>query len=232
MTKQDEYRELVQKRKECARCQDLVNPAQCCKGDYDGEEIGPWSLWQGYLDARLLVVGQDWGDERCFRGDRGRDTASNPTNRTIVELLEVAGVQINPVGSECPHKGRVFLTNAILCLKSGGLQAPVKKPWFENCGKEFLLPLIRIVRPEVVVTLGVRAFEAIVSAVGGKPATGSFREIVEDPNGFEIDAGIRLFPRYHCGRRILNTHRKIEQQREDWKKIGQFLKRGMAFNRC
>lgn len=232
MSKQDDYSKLVQKRKRCKLCQDgLVNPSQCCNGNHDREKIGPWSFWQGNLDARIMVVGQDWGDVKYFADHRGMANPSNPTNRTLVELLEVAGIQINPVGANNAGKERIFLTNAILCLKSGGLQGPVKKPWFENCGKEFLLPLIRIVRPEVVVTLGVRAYKAIVSAIGGKLATGPFHDIVENPNGFEIGDGVRLFPRYHCGQRVLNRHRKIAQQHKDWKKIGRYLKRGVALNR-
>ena len=36
--------------------------------------------------------------------------------------------------------------------------------------------------------------------------------------------GISAFAVYHCGARILNTHRKIEEQIRDWERIGAYLR--------
>jgi hypothetical protein len=41
--KQQRYLDLVNERKACARCPDLVNPSQCAGGVYDSNAIGPWS---------------------------------------------------------------------------------------------------------------------------------------------------------------------------------------------
>ena len=41
---------------------DLKEPSEIENGKYDKEDsIGPWSLWQGNLEAQILVIGQDWG---------------------------------------------------------------------------------------------------------------------------------------------------------------------------
>lgn len=62
MTKREKYQLLVKKRKGCHLCNSITNPAKVENGTYDSDEIGAWSLWQGNLDAELLIVGQDWGD--------------------------------------------------------------------------------------------------------------------------------------------------------------------------
>ena len=81
------YRSLVKKRKACHACAGLTNPSDCAGGSYDSEHVGPWSLWQGKLDAELMVVGQDWGDEEYFVTNRGHDAAHNKTNETLRALL-------------------------------------------------------------------------------------------------------------------------------------------------
>lgn len=73
MTKANAYEELVAARKACNRCHELENPAQVEGGRWDCEQIGAWSLWQGNLDAKLMVVGQDWGGTDYFLKNQGRD---------------------------------------------------------------------------------------------------------------------------------------------------------------
>src|SRR5688572_20246434 len=83
-----QYKTLVQARKACRACGDgLVNPSVCADGRYDAAHLGPWSRWQGNLDARVMIIGQDWSDRQTFEKCKGSDDMKNPTNRTLVELL-------------------------------------------------------------------------------------------------------------------------------------------------
>src|SRR5262245_27360720 len=119
------YDGLVRERKACRACEretengrGLVNPSVCDAGRYDSDHIGPWSRWQGQLDATVMVVGQDWADVGTFERCQGRDDLEgppNPTNTTLLQLLRSAGVDCTPGGDG--GRGPVFLTNAILCLK-------------------------------------------------------------------------------------------------------------------
>ena len=215
------YGSLVDARKRCRQCCaiGLTNPASIQDGKFDSEEIGPWTQWNGDTNARLLVVGQEWGDVASFERQRGRDTAS-PTNQMLRELLASVGLPVNQAPTPAGASG-VFLTNAALCLKLGGAQAPVQGEWFENCGRSFLRAQVEIVRPAVVVTLGDRAYRAMRQAFD-LPRAG-FRRAVNLRAAIPLPTGGFLVPVYHCGQRILNTHRKRAAQFEDWQLVQQLL---------
>jgi hypothetical protein len=201
--KQDLYAELVRARKACRLCcPQLTNPSAFEDGRYDSEHIGPWSRWQGNLDAKVLVVGQDWCDTRYFKKHSGWEKRGNRTNTTLVKLLGSIGLSVPSPGTSPTSVPTVFFTNAVLCLKEGGLQGPVRSEWFLNC-RSYLRRQIEIVRPLVVVGLGQRAFESILAAFDLTPP--AFRAAVQDPLGTAIPPGSRVFAVYHCGSRILNT---------------------------
>ena len=221
LAKNSQYSALVQARKECTICAGLVNPAHCSSGVYDSGEIGPWTRWQGALDAELMLVGQDWGDVRYFEKYAGLDSPKNPTNLRLQELLAEAGFNVTS-GSQDLDRGSIFLTNAILCLKSGGMGAPVRAAWFTECGRRFLRPQIELVRPRALVTLGARAYHAVCKAFDKRANT--LRLAVEAPPE-ELFPGVHLYPVYHCSPRVLARARSLEVQRQDWRRIGEALGR-------
>lgn len=218
----EDYAALVRARQACRTCQGLINPAECGGGIHDSDQIGPWTLGQGNLRAELLVVGQDWGDTRYFTKNSGRESPRNPTNETLVKLLRSIGIEIAGPSPDDAGGGTVFFTNAVLCLKDGGLQAKVKPDWFKNCGARFLRRTIDLVAPKVVVALGDQAFKAIATAY--ELPRIKFREAVERSVGFNLAENVSCFPMYHCGARILNTHRPMAQQLKDWERVERALR--------
>lgn len=221
-TRQEQYAALVCARKRCRCCDGLRNPAGSGLEQFDSDEIGPWTLWQGALDAELMVVGQDWGDVAYFESHSGRDEARNPTNRRLRELLAEAGSPVAEVGAGT-GRGTIFLTNAILCLKSGGLGGPVRSAWFAECGPRFLRPQVELVRPRAVVALGERAYRAVCRAFGIRAEP--FRGAVESGGRVELLPGVRLFPVYHCSPRVLAGTRRWAEQLIDWRRVGAALGR-------
>jgi DNA polymerase len=217
--KTNTYANLVSAREACRLCAHcgLTNPSTVDGGEHDSRQIGPWTQWQGHLDAELMIVGQDWGDVRYFHENAGRDKPSNPTNLMLARLLRSIGIEIGSPDDPSPA-APVFLTNAVLCLKDGGLQAKVRPEWFINCGRAFLRAQIELVNPAVVVGLGQRAFEAVLSAFD-LPIP-PFRQAVLSAEGTLLPNGSRLLAVYHCGMRILNTHRPEAAQLADWRRIG------------
>ena len=215
------YAELVAGRKGCDLCKPgLINPSKVEDGTHDGNQIGPWTLWQGNLVAKLVVVGQDWGDTSYFSKNKGHESRSNPTNETLRDLLRSVKIEIPSPSIDDNGEGVVFLTNAILSLKEGGLQAKVEPEWFSNCGKKFLRPTIELVAPKVVVSLGEAAYRSLTAAWDLRRM--AFRSAVETVTGFRLGSSV-YFPMYHCGARIQNTHRPLTQQYCDWQKVAAAL---------
>lgn len=219
------YRAMVLERKTCSRCLGLVNASKLHEGRFDSDEIGPWTRWLGDLDARVLVVGQDWGDQRAFVQQEGRDISNDETNRMLRKLMASIGFPVPDVGAVTGPSG-VFLTNAVLCFKDQGCQGPVRKEWFRTCGSRFVRPLIELINPRVVICLGQQAFTAVLSAYA-LPVHSSWRSAVEGP-GVPLSNRSIAFAVYHCSRRIQNTHRKPDAQFKDWRRIATALSDELA----
>lgn len=226
--KHGKYSTLVKLRKGCDKCKGVDNPSRWEKDGYDSSQIGPWSRWQGNLGAKLMVVGQDWGTPTYFKKWKGFDNPKNPTNSNLMNLLKSIGIDIEPfAGSD--QVGKLFFTNAILCLKHGSLQSGVEDVWFQNCGEKFLRPLIEIIKPQVVISLGEHAFKAVLKIWDipyfRQKTFGDLVDKIGKSGGIRLPIGTLLFPVYHCGTRIINTTtRSIEEQVNDWRHVAQVLK--------
>lgn len=222
MTKIEKYRKLVEERKQCSLCQGLRNPAGISGGKWDSDQIGPWSLWQANLDAELVVVGQDWSDVSYFRKWEGRDQPSgNPTNENLQKLLNTIGIQIRKPRD--PQDQIVFFTNIILCLKAGGLQAPVKDNWLKNCSSTFFVPLIEIINPKVVIALGKKVSESILHLYGISYSKSAVFSKMLSQAPYQLTDSTAFFPVYHCGAQGVNRNRSMMEQEEDWSKVNMWL---------
>lgn len=239
-TKQERYADLVRERQEYDPSSvGLVNPSQVDQGKYDVPHMGPWTAWAHDLNADLMVVGQDWGDVDYYATNRGYDNPRNPTNIALQTLLLSVGRPIPPPPSESDAVGadaltandakhsdratcRVWLTNALLWLKSGGLSAPVDKAWFGEPSRPLLKAQVDLVQPRVIVALGEKAYDCLLAAYGLPHRRGPFKDAVESSTGIEIRVGdqpTKILAVYHCGARIQNTLRSLDKQLEDWKHV-------------
>lgn len=216
--KRDAYRELVSMRKRCRDCDGVAN---CSDFPNDINEIGPWSKWQGNLFGEIMVVGQDWGDEGYYERNGPNEPPGNPTNKMLMELLKSIHVNIDPP-DEDGSTSKIFLTNAVLCLKKGkGLQAKVDPQWFRNCGKKFLKPLIELIGPKIVISLGAHPLNAIVALYNIKRVP--LRDAVDRSRPIRLSPETVLFPMYHCGARTINGARSKSQQLDDWKRVSDWM---------
>jgi DNA polymerase len=210
----DAYRTLVAERKACAACEGcLANPSRIDGGIHDSDRLGPYSRWQGNLDAPLVVVGQDFADVASFRKYGGWPGPDVGTNLNLVALLREAGFEIQPPRRGVPDD-RLFFTNAVLCMKAGagrGRQQRVPAWCFKKCSG-FLRRTIEIVSPRVVVTLGTGALAAVRRAfeVKGSRLRGCVGK--EEP----LREGTVLVPMYHPSPTVVNTTRSMETMRGDW----------------
>ena len=228
-----QYAELVCKRKLCRQCDGLTNPSVLEDGKYDSDQIGAWSLWQGNLKAKLLVVGQDWGDVGYAKDFRGRDDPGSTTNQNLIKLFNSRGYPLEMPDYEPDYVSDYFFTNGIVCLKNGkdtrsnadpnatkkktGMQSAVKRCWYSKCGPLFLRPLIEIVSPKILISLGEEAYRGIMRAYDRCPT--KFSDAVDGLEPLDLSKDLKYFPVYHCSDDCLNRNRNLGKQLKDWTKI-------------
>ncbi len=216
MNRQTEYDLLVQKRKQFQFSEGLYNPSQIEGGIYDqGNHLGPWSAWQGNLEAKILIIGQDWGDVRYYRQFKGCDMDKNPTNQNLAKLLKGLHIDVGMPSKPNPT-APTFFTNAILGLKiTEGMSGKVLTTWARESTKNFLIPLLHIINPKIVITLGAVAYEAVASiySLPVKP----LRELVAN-NPIQLNETMRLYAMFHCGG-LGVANRSLALQEQDWQKI-------------
>lgn len=222
MDKTIRYHQLVEQRKHCARCPGLTNASAIDGGRIDSDRIGAFSQWQGNLDAALMVVAQDFADVEGFRKHEGWPGERVRTNTMLAALMTRAGIPIKP-----PQFGtaddRLFFTNAVLCMKRGGMRAPLPESCGNECGRRFLRPTIELVAPRVVVSLGGRAMRAVCQAFDVVPPA-NLSAAVAIP--IALFGSTVLMPLYHPA-----ASRSHEAQQRGWHQVRFALDDGDAFQR-
>jgi uracil-DNA glycosylase len=229
-SKHETYKTLVRKRKECRQCGDVVNPSECADGKFDQHgHIGPWSDWQGNLDAEIMVVGQEWGGEENFARQKGKDIDSDATNSNLVRLMEKGlrrDLHVPSAHQGTQSVGNFFFTNAALCLRKGAATSSKKtkndisEESFANCGRTLLRPQIELIQPRVALVLGQSAWNGLMQAFGlSFPDThkDSFAAGPVDLNGVTM-----AVPLFHCGSKA-HLNRPISVQEFDWNGVREKL---------
>ena len=237
MNKERKYKQLVVERKECNDCEmeGMVNPSTL---QYDCYEINAWSQWQNSLSAKIMLVGQDWGDIEIFKLFKGLDagTRKNPegqnsTNKTLQNLFrETFGYELDvPQKAYGKHYSDLFFTNVVLCLKphekGRGMSSSLKTRCAVHCAEKFLKRLVEIIQPQVVIALGQKAFESIARSYRLDLKPYSLRKNVGRHFALDKNENTILFPIYHCSPESEHyNNRKMPEQLEDWKRIKDYLK--------
>lgn len=250
MSKQETYSKLVADRKDCKDC---MADSICKKGIYknqsefkkewDTDHIGNLSTWAHDLEAEVLIVGQDYCDAETYERDQGRiqmdpitdldvvGQYSTETNYHLRLLVKELGLELGSP-EEGSYSNRIFLTNAILCMKPGKINDPNPQAIYKNCITRFLHPLIELVQPKAVITLGKEATRAVLFAYliehpEFKTLRASNLEVVLQERKLQLNDKTFLFPVCHPGNFGRMYRKKIkksalnglELQKEDWRWI-------------
>jgi uracil-DNA glycosylase len=214
-----EYSGLVAARKACRICVER-SPGKirsCGEFDFDPDVASHWELWLGHKRPKLLAVGQDFGNIDYFVRNRGRDERHNKTNDNLRKLLSEAGFIVTDPPA-CDHVAPVFLTNSILCIKEGMMNSAVRSSWVNACADKHLRPLVRYLKPPVVVGMGNCGWQAVRRVFALEEAP---KHISNAAGSYWIAADqTRVFAVGHPGPLGL-TNRSWPQQIADWRRIGE-----------
>ena len=198
------------------------------------QHINLWSYWQGSLNARIVVVGQDWGcPEKSAvlnnikalneetESEYHVDTDSI-TDRNLCMLLDSIDF---PAETYNPD---LFFTNLALGYRNKGLTGGFRQSWLREC-EPFFRQLVDIVDPEVIICLGRNVFVSVTRVMGKKVRVSKYNDFIESGENPVQMNGYMIFAEAHCGyfgtinRARGSSQNGIELQVEDWKRIKQVL---------
>ena len=210
MSKQESLLEIAQKRK-ATNWAGYRQIGDYHNGAYECDFVSPYTKSAGNVDAEIFILLQDWSSDESLRGLLDSDcvhyglTRKLPTNKRLIELLRY---------HFAAELGDVYATNLFPFIKKGNISSSLPMRDLIRAAQEFALPQIRIVRPKLVVCLGLQTFNAIRIACGHK-AVQRMNEAIASPFTF---AGSRIWCQAHTGARGQNN-RGRERVEEDWRKM-------------
>jgi hypothetical protein len=217
-----EYSDLIAARKQCRQCM-LTDPGRLRNGAeyaFDPPVVSHWAQWLGNKTPQLLVIGQDFANIEYFEFFRGQDDPKNKTNRNLMHLLSLAGFHVGePPAAD--STARVYLANAILCMKVGKMNAGIKARWIDSCVRNQLLPLANYLRAAFVVGMGTAGWRA-ARAIFGLTVAPKLISVAAGGR-WEASDGTVVFAVGHCGP-LGCANRSWAQQIADWHKIGDFVR--------
>ena len=189
-SKNTQFAQLVQEAAVCTRC-----VAMC-------ERTAVLSELNGAIQSRVMFIGEAPGRKGA---DRTRIPFSgDQSGKNFDRFLASIGLT----------RDRIFITSAALCnprTESGANRRPTRTE-VENCSG-FLARTVQIIDPDIIVTLGSVALEALKRIkwhdLHLKEAAGSI---------VEWD-GRLLVPIYHPSPQVLASHRREPEQLKDYKVI-------------
>ncbi len=208
------------------------------------QEINLWSYWQDSLDAKIMLVGQDWGCpfdktslptmtqiQKANNGDVYDYLSENPS-RTDHNLITLFSTALNKkITTSCDD---LFFTNFVLGYRTHGTSGNYQKEWAEH-DSAFFKELVEIIEPKVILCLGKATFRAVLASLAPdqKPRIGGYNKYIESSRNPVIvttpsEANIAVFALAHCGvMGTLNRNGKknlgLDQQIADWERIFLYL---------
>lgn len=180
-------------------------------GAYECEWVSPYTKTAGNVDASVMILLQDWASHEWCSGPFDRETAElgytpgEPTSRNLARLLQdTFGLALL----------ETYGTNLFPFVKSGGMSASIPMPDLLKAAVEFALPQVAIVKPRLVICLGLVTFTAATVACGHS-APPNMNTAIESP----VEHGDSLiYCQSHAGHfgRINRNKGGVDRVSQDW----------------
>jgi hypothetical protein len=194
-------------------------------GCYECEEhVSPYTNDAGNVDSDIFVMLQDWLSEEDIKPPDPNPeirsegyTPSANTNRYLQKLLSThfGGLQIR----------QIYATNLFPFVKPGATSAPIPYRDLVRAAREFGIPQIEIVRPRLVIALGVATFRPLIAVAGPKIPWPLLNDAVNNP----VDCrSTRIWCQSHTGRSGgAAARRGAAVVQNDWKRMADWYMCGI-----
>ncbi len=238
MRKNDELDNLFKQMSICTKCKNLKSKKgndQSLINIFENECFyknipSIWTDWYNRLDAKIMLVGQDWGPfidmnkfHELYINNPSKKNWKNiieqeksTTKRLLTKYLVQSAKNFNINIS----LDDIYITNAIMCARKGnnyrGSNINLKVSTC-NCS-EFLKKQIDIVKPKIILTLGYYPIYSLSMRYGFKICS-TLTETIETYGKFILDNFV-IIPLYHPASQI-----KKEIQLNQYMKIWDYFKK-------
>jgi uracil-DNA glycosylase family 4 len=190
LSKQDLFHKLCSEAQACRICPELA------------DKTAVLSKLNGSIVPKVFFIAEAPGRQGAdrtrmpFYGDK--------SGANFQQLLDSVGLT----------RQEIFITNAVMCSPRTATDANRKptKTEINNCSS-FLLRQIDLIRPQVIATLGSVALEAL------KAIEYHEFKLKTDAASVLDWYGIKLVPLYHPSPQVIASHRRMNQQLEDFSVI-------------
>jgi len=191
--KQNLFKNLCLEAQACKICPNLADKTAVLSG------------LNGSIDPKVFFIAEAPGRQgadrtrRPFWGDK-----SGENFQQLLDSIVLA-------------RDEIFITNAVLCSPRTATDANRKptKAEINNCSW-FLRRQIELIRPRVIATLGTVALEALKAIEYHE-----FKLKTDAANVLDWH-GTKLVPLYHPSPQVIASHRRMEQQLEDFSVLKTF----------
>ena len=194
-------------------------PGYKCIGDYfDGayecDHVSPYTKAANNVDANVFILLQDWSSDQALGRSLDSDardfgyTRSDPTNIRLERLLGTH-FQLS--------LDRTYTTNLFPFVKMGNMSARIAVADLTRAANEFAVPQVEIVRPRLVICLGLSTYNALRRARGCRLVRS-----VSDAGETRFDiGGAEVWCQAHTGAlgQINRNRGGIDRVSPDWERM-------------
>jgi restriction system protein len=219
MSKRTELRRLG-KRRQATRWDRFGCIHDYHAGAYECDHVSPYTKSAGNIDAQVFVMLQDWASDSMLGGPPDPLTARLGhmphlrTNKTLKILLsEVFSLTL----------ADVYVTNLFPFVKAGKMSAKIRMEDLKRAAREFALPQVQIVKPQLVICLGLATFNAVRAACG---------ESQRRPLEYAIRSSFAFeYSTIWCQAHLAARGRSVRQHVADWRRMMNEVSAGTRMTR-
>lgn len=204
MNKEDELLKLAKLRQN-TRYDGFNNISDYEGGFYECDYVSPYSKSANNVDADVFLVLQDWSSDENMHGkcDLTKKYGYTPNVSTNMKLKSLLKEHLFLELKD------TYTTNLFPFIKMGGMSASIPFKYMLKAATEFTVPMIKIVKPKIVVALGRDTYSALFEScqIDGHDSN----------NYFEFN-GVRVYHQPHPAARISNKEKEMR-----WHEMQQYL---------
>lgn len=177
----------------------------------DGGHLSPFTKSSANVDSDILLVLQDWASEDYIKKKLNKDILElgyDPGVRTNINLKNLLMLYFNKELKD------IYSTNLFPYIKKGAMSAGIPAKHMRKAASDFLIPTIKIIKPKLVVCLGLSVFNATRQSLGFSKVA----NLEEAINSYILLEEMIIFCQAHTGTLGQNNRNKggVKRVPSDW----------------